>query len=86
MFTPQPVEHVPCWLRASGLHVSQPSLNALDGLHVIEKLLVGFRILNNDLSVAVDCQDQWVVCLPEAVEELRRVSFEVAEGSIECRW
>jgi hypothetical protein len=44
-------------------------------------LLVGLRILNNDLSFAVDSQDQWVAGLPEAVEELRRVSFEVAEGS-----
>ena len=26
MLAPQSVEHLPCWLRASGFHVSQPSL------------------------------------------------------------
>jgi hypothetical protein len=81
MFASKPVEHLTRWLRASCFHVSQPSLNALDRLHAIEKLLVGFGILNNDFSFAVDSQDQGVTGLPEAVEELRRISFEVTEGS-----
>jgi hypothetical protein len=51
-------EHLPCRLRPSGLHVSEPSLNPLDGLDALRKLLVGFRILDDDLGFPVDRQDQ----------------------------
>jgi len=81
MLAPQSVEHLPCWLGASGFYVGQPSLKALDGLHAIEKLLVGFCILDNDLGSPVDSQDQWVASFLETVEELRRISFEVTERS-----
>ncbi len=66
---------------ASGFHVSQPSLNALDGLHAVEKLLVGSSILNDHLGPPVDRQNQRVAALLEAVEDLRGVSFEITEGS-----
>lgn len=36
----QPIEHLPRGLRATGLHVGQPALNPLDGLHAVEERLV----------------------------------------------
>src|SRR6187399_3263047 len=36
---------------------------------------------NNDLRFPVDRQGQWVSGFLEAIEKLRRVSFEVTEGS-----
>jgi hypothetical protein len=81
MFASKPVEHLPNWLRASSLHIGQASLDALNGLYAFQKLLVGFRILDDDLRFPVDRQDQRVAGFLEAVEELRRISFEVAEGS-----
>jgi hypothetical protein len=47
MFASKPVEHLPRWLRASGLHITQASLDALNGLDAFQKLLVGFRILDD---------------------------------------
>ena len=82
MFPSKTVEHLPRWLRASSLHISQASLDALNGLDAFQQLLVGFRILDDDLRFSVDRQDQRVAGLLEAVEELRRISFEVTE----CRW
>jgi hypothetical protein len=80
MFASKPVEHLPRWLRAPSPHISQASLDALDGLDALQKLLVGFRILDDDLGSPVDRQDQRVAGFLEAVEELRRVSLEVTEG------
>ena len=51
MLAPRTVEYLPCRLRASGLHVGQPLLEALDSLHAIEKRLVGSCILNDDLGL-----------------------------------
>jgi hypothetical protein len=81
MFASKPVEHLPRWLRASSVHISQASLNALNGLYALQKLLVGFRILDDDLGFPVDRQDQRIAGFLEAVEELRRISFEVTERS-----
>jgi len=57
-------------VKASGFHISQPSLNALDRLHAFEKRLVGFCILNDDLGPPVDREHQRVAALLETVEEL----------------
>jgi hypothetical protein len=57
-------------------------LSAFDRLHAIEKLLVGFRILDDDLRFAVDCQHQRIAGLLEAFEEFRRVALEVTEVSV----
>jgi hypothetical protein len=81
MFASKPVEHLPRWLRATSLHIGKASLNALNGLYALQKLLVGFRILHDDLGFPVDRQDQRVAGFLETVEEFRRISFEVAEGS-----
>src|SRR5205814_7579195 len=56
MFAPEPVEHLPRGLRTSSLHVSEPSLNALDGFDAFEQLLVGFSILDDDFGLAVNRQ------------------------------
>lgn len=58
MLRPQSVEHLPCSLRPSGLHVRQPSLKTLDGLHPIQELLIRFAILNDDFGPSVNRQDQ----------------------------
>ena len=50
MFASKPVEHLPRWLRASSLHISQASLDALNGLYALQKLLVGCRVLDDDLG------------------------------------
>ena len=71
MLTPQSVEDLTCTLRATGFHVGQPSLKALDGLDAIEKLLIGFGILNDDFSPSVDRQHQRVAGFLETIEELR---------------
>ena len=46
------VEHFSCRPRPSSLHVSQSTLNALDRLYAIEELLVGRRVLNDDLAAS----------------------------------
>ena len=84
MFASKPVEHLPRWLRASSLHISQASLDALNGLYAFQKLLVGFRILDDDLRFSVDRQDQRVAGLLEAIEELRGVALEIAEAGSIC--
>jgi len=66
MFASKPVEHLPRRLRASSLHISQASLDALNGLYAFQKLLVGFRILDDDLRFPVDRQDQRVAGFLEA--------------------
>src|SRR5437867_2489561 len=81
MLTPQPVEHLPRWLRASSFRVSKPSLNAFDGLYTLEQFLIGFSILDDDFGLPVNRQDQRIAGLLEAFEQLRRVALEVAEGS-----
>lgn len=45
------VEHLPCWGRASRLHIGPPALNAFDSLHAIKQALIGFRILDDELSL-----------------------------------
>src|SRR5947209_1331125 len=81
MLAPNSGEHLPSWLRASSLHISQPLLKVLDRLDAIQKLLIGFGVLNNDFGPSVDRQDQRVAGFLETVEEFRRISFEVAERS-----
>ena len=58
MLATQPVEHRPSRLRAAGTHVGQPSLEALDGLHAIEQVLIGLGVLDHNLGSSVDRQDQ----------------------------
>ena len=43
-----------CRLRAPRLHIGQPPLNALGGLHPIEEVLVGFRVLDDNLGFPFD--------------------------------
>src|SRR5882672_4726519 len=66
MLAPLPVEHLPRWLRAPSLHISQASLDALNGLHALQKFLVGLRILDDDLGFPIDRQDQRVAGFLEA--------------------
>jgi hypothetical protein len=56
-------------------------MNALNRLDAFEKLLVGLRVLDDDLGLPVNRQDQWITGLLEAIEELRGVALEIAEGS-----
>jgi len=49
MFASKPVEYLPRRLRASSLHISQASLDALNGLYAFQKVLVGLRILDDHL-------------------------------------
>ena len=70
------VEHLPCWGRASRLHIGPPALNALDSLHAIKQVLIGFRILDDELSLSVDRQDWWVTGFLEAFEEFRSTNFD----------
>jgi hypothetical protein len=49
MSASKPGKHFPRRLRASGLHLSQPTLDALNRLYALEQLLVGPRILDHDL-------------------------------------
>jgi len=81
MLAPQPVEHPPRWLGTAGLYIGQPSLKALDGFDATQKLLVGFRVLHDELCPSVDREDQRIAGLPETVEQIYCVSLEVAERS-----
>jgi hypothetical protein len=53
MLPSKPVEHLPCRRRASRLHIGPPALLALDSLHAIKQVLIGFRILNDELILSV---------------------------------
>src|SRR6202035_1002811 len=81
MFASKPVEHLPRWLRSPSLHISQASLNSLNGRYALQKLLVGFCILHDDLGFSVDRQDQRVAGSLEAVEEFRGIALKIADGS-----
>jgi hypothetical protein len=54
-------------------------LNALDSLHAIAQVLIGFRILDDDLSLSVDRQDQRITGFLEAFEEFRSISLKGTE-------
>ena len=60
MLASKPVEGISRRLRAPSLHVSEPSLNAFDGLYALETLLVGFCILYDDFGPPVDRENQRV--------------------------
>ena len=71
MLAPQSVEHFPCRLRASGFHVGQPSLKALDGLHAIEKVLVGFGIPTDSPLPSSSRPNEWRVSWVGRADESR---------------
>jgi hypothetical protein len=50
-------------------------LNALDSLHAIAQVLIGFRNPDDDLSLSVDRQDQRITGFLEAFEEFRTISL-----------
>jgi len=79
MLAAQPIEHLPCGLRATSFHIGQPALNSLDRLDAVEQSLVGLRVLHDELRFPVDGQDQGMASLPKTIEQLDRVAFEVAE-------
>src|SRR5215218_5101522 len=79
MLAAQPIEHLPCGLRATSFHIGQPALNPLDRLDAVEQSLVGLRVLHDELRFPVDGQDQGMAGLPKTIEQLDRVAFEVAE-------
>lgn len=56
MLAAETVENLARRFRASSLHVSEASLNALDGLHALERLLVGFSVLDDNFGLTVDRQ------------------------------
>jgi hypothetical protein len=79
MLAAQPIEHLARRLGAAGLHIRQALLNAFDGFDSIEQRLVGRRILDHELGLAVDGQDKGVSSLPEALEQVHRIAFELTE-------
>src|SRR2546426_10441141 len=51
------------------------------GLHSFEELVVRFCVLDDDFGLPVNRRDQGMTGLLEALEELRGVALEIAEGS-----
>ena len=68
MLPAQPIEHIARRLGPAGLHVSESTLQRLHRLDPIEQVLVGFRILNDDLRAPVDRQDERMSGALEAIE------------------
>lgn len=66
-------------LRATALHIGQPALNALDGLHAVKERLVGARVLDDDLGLPVDGQDQGMTGLAQTFDQIDRVALEVTK-------
>jgi hypothetical protein len=81
MLAAEPVQALAGWFRAASLYVCKPSLNALDGLHALQELLVGLGVLDDDLGLTVSRENQRVAGLLEAFEQFRRVALEVARRS-----
>src|SRR5262245_21529444 len=77
MLAAQAIEHLPRGFGAPGLHVRQAFLNPFDGFDAIEQRLVGRRILNNQLGLAVDRQDQRVPGLSKAAEQIDGIALEL---------
>jgi len=79
MLAAQPIEHLARRLGAAGLGVREALLNALDRFDSIEERLVSCRILDDQLSLAVDRQDQRVPGLSEAFEQIDGIALELTE-------
>jgi hypothetical protein len=79
MLPAQPGEHLPRRFRAARLHIREPPLNPFDRLDAVEQGLVGRRILDHELGLAVDGQDKGVSGLSEAIEQVEGIAFELTE-------
>ena len=84
MLASHPLEHFPGRPRSTRLDVRESSLERLDRLDAIEKLLVGLGILNDDLGAAVDGEHEGMTGLLHSIEQFgrpaRAVDREVAIG------
>src|SRR5262249_27562395 len=79
MLASEPVEHLPRRPRSPRLHIRKPALNALDGFHAFDELLVRFSILHDDFRLAIDRQHKRIAGPLEAFEQFRGIALEIAE-------